>query len=118
MKNKEKFASEIVEIAISGCSSFAVSKRTGTPEKCSKLTCENCAFNKTDKTCNELCREWAESEYKEPLSAKTITNAYFKYCRELNCSDCKYSNRRTSEECAINFVVDNYNVTEKGKDNE
>lgn len=110
MKNKEKFAKEIVEIAITGCSSFAVNKSTGEPDKCSKLTCENCAFNVTGKSCNELCREWAEAEYKEPMTEKKLYNEFVEVCGSTHCHGCKYSE---TDECHFAWLLDHYKVTEK-----
>ena len=62
MKNKEKYAKEIVEIACSG-DALAVSKVTGKPISCTKSSCEHCnCYN--DFLCEEnRLREWAESEY-------------------------------------------------------
>lgn len=70
MKNKEKYAKEIVEIACSG-DALAVSKVTGKPISCTKSSCEHCnCYN--DFLCEEnRLREWAESEYiKKPVISK------------------------------------------------
>ncbi len=70
MKNKEKYAKEIVEIACSG-DALAVSKVTGKPISCTKSSCEHCnCYN--DFLCEEnRLREWAESEYiKNPAISK------------------------------------------------
>ncbi len=111
MKNKEKYAKEIVEIAITGHSSFAVNKITGEPETCSKLNCSNCAFNMTGKTCNVLCREWAESEYKEPITVERLDNEFNKLCKGTSCGSCKYSD---AHNCNFTWLLEHYNVTEKG----
>lgn len=71
MKNKEKYAKEIVEIACSG-DVLAVSKVTGKPISCKNIRCEDC------NRCNDLpicekkrLREWAESDYIEkPVISK------------------------------------------------
>ena len=47
MKNKEKYAKEIVEIACSG-DALAVSKVTGKPISCKNTSCGNC------KRCNDF----------------------------------------------------------------
>lgn len=63
MKNKEKFAKEIVEIACSG-ERLAVS--SGVIRKCIGLPCYKCSFNSDGINCNEIRKTWAESEYIEP----------------------------------------------------
>lgn len=71
MKNKEKYASEIIEIACSG-NVVAVSKVTGKPIGCENNSCEDCdRYN--DFLCfrKERLKEWAESEYIEkPVISK------------------------------------------------
>lgn len=65
MKNKEKYAKEIVEIACKG-DEFAVSKETGKPVRCVDMRCSLCAINLNEdeyKTCTDYRKEWAESEY-------------------------------------------------------
>lgn len=65
MLNKEKYAKEIVEIAITG-DTLAVSN--GKPVSCYGSSCEDCDFyhlgDKVYKCTHEL-KEWANSEYKE-----------------------------------------------------
>lgn len=62
MKNKEKFAKEIVEIAVTGSS---VAMRNGVLRECRGLCCSQCDFISGGK-CHEKIKEWAESEYVEP----------------------------------------------------
>ena len=65
MKNKEKYAKEIVEIACEG-NEVAVSKETGKPVRCVDMRCSLCAINLNEdeyKTCTDYRKEWAESEY-------------------------------------------------------
>lgn len=71
MKNKEKFAKEIIEIACSG-DVLAVSKVTGKPISCKNTSCENCDRCNDFPICEEKrLREWAESEYIEkPVISK------------------------------------------------
>lgn len=64
MKNKEKFAKEIVEIAVN-CDEIAVDKN-GNLTTCKKISCEDCAFKHLEITCYEQTKQWAESEYVEP----------------------------------------------------
>ena len=51
MKNKEKFAKEIVEIAVN-CDEIAVDKN-GNLTTCKKISCEDCAFKHLEITCYE-----------------------------------------------------------------
>lgn len=68
MKNKEKYAKEIIEIACSG-NSIAVTKEFGHIESCSDTFCNECLFCADN--CKERVREWAESEYIEkPVISK------------------------------------------------
>ena len=61
MKNKEKFAKEIIEIAVAGSS---IAMRDGVLQKCCDLPCYQCDFS--NRKCDEEIKEWAESEYVEP----------------------------------------------------
>lgn len=63
MKNKEKFAKEIVEIACSG-EKLAVS--SGVIRKCIGLPCYKCSFYREGIECDEMRKTWVESEYIEP----------------------------------------------------
>ena len=60
MKNKEKYAKEILEIACSG-GSIAIIKKSGHIVPCNGAICSLCLFRGYD--CEEKTREWAESEY-------------------------------------------------------
>lgn len=64
MKNKEKYAKEIMNIACSG-DSIAVMKKSGRVVSCNETNCCLCLFRGDD--CKEKIREWAESEYIEKL---------------------------------------------------
>lgn len=63
MKNKEKFAKEIVEIA---CSGGVIAMGSGIIRKCAGLPCQKCSFNIDGIECDEMRKTWAESEYIEP----------------------------------------------------
>ena len=72
MKNKEKYAKEIIEIACSG-NELAVGKVTGEPIECNNIVCKECLLhNKNGEECSaEYLKEWAESEYIEkPVISK------------------------------------------------
>lgn len=68
MKNKEKYAKEIIEIACSG-DSIAVTKVGERVVWCGNIACSECLF--TPLNCVEKIREWAEQEYiKKPKISK------------------------------------------------
>lgn len=71
MKNKEKYAKEIVELACDG-NRIAVVRQTGKFRSCYETPCIECLFHSSDKEqCKERTREWAESEYIEkPVISK------------------------------------------------
>lgn len=64
MKNKEKFAKEIVDISLNN-NTVAV-KMNGEITCCALVQCMRCLFNQKDRSCYELRKEWAEAEYAEP----------------------------------------------------
>lgn len=57
MKNKEKFAKEIIEIAATGTS---IAMCNGVLRECRGLYCSQCDFC-SDRECDEKIKEWAES---------------------------------------------------------
>lgn len=63
MKNKEKYAEEIMEIAISGDIVAIVNEK---PVKCRDTTCTECLRIGTSGCEYGAMRGWAESEYVEP----------------------------------------------------
>lgn len=71
MKNKEKYAKEILEIACSG-DVLAISKVTGKPISCKNTSCEDCECYNAFLVCEEeYLKDWAESEYIEkPVISK------------------------------------------------
>lgn len=82
MKNKEKFAKEIVEIACSG-DVLAVSKVTGKPISCKNTRCEDCNRCNDFPNCEEKrLREWAESEYVEPMRISKMDKAFLNYIHD------------------------------------
>lgn len=80
MKNKEKCAMEIAEIACDG-KSIAVDKRTGKVDSCDCITCGNCLFDGKH-GCHSRRREWAESEYVELPVISKRDKAFLEYLRE------------------------------------
>ena len=90
MKNREKFAKEILDIACSG-RSIAVTKDNKVVY-CSDIPCESCMFDSCGKhigrvqVCLDRLREWSESEYVEK---PTITSIEKNFLYSL-LSNCKY----------------------------
>lgn len=62
MKNKEKFAKEIIEIA---CSGSLLGVSNGKPCSCRELKCLECDLENDVITCHQKVKVWAESEYIE-----------------------------------------------------
>ena len=77
MKNKEKYAKEIMNIACSG-DSIAVMKKSGRVVSCNGTKCSLCLF--CDGDCSkEKIREWAESEYIEKPVISKRDRAFLEY---------------------------------------
>lgn len=79
MKNKEKYAKEIVEIVCEGCA-LAVSKETGKPVKCVNIKCSECTLGGSS-MCSTMIKEWAESEYTEKPVISKKDKAFFRLSR-------------------------------------
>lgn len=73
MKNKEKFAKDIIDVACDG-SSIAVTKESGRVVPCRETFCVECLF--CDYDCKEKVREWAEQEYIEKPVISKIDRAF------------------------------------------
>lgn len=82
MKNKEKYAKEIIEIACSG-GSIAVTKECMRIEPCGSTFCNKCLFYANN--CKEKVREWAESEYVEKPVISKSDRAFLDYLKEYKC---------------------------------
>lgn len=77
MKNKEKYASEIIEIA---CKYGAVNERTGELNGCSEIICEHCLFRERGiMRCEEKMKVWLESEYIEKPVISKRDRAFLDY---------------------------------------
>ena len=82
MKNKEKFAKDILEIACNG-DAVAISKTTGKPNRCENVGCEDCIRYTGRPGCAEKrLREWAESEYIEKPVISKRDRAFLDYLKE------------------------------------
>ena len=79
MKNKEKYAKEIVEIACDR-GSVAVSKAIGEPVYCNEINCRDCLLNNNG--CSNALRRWAESEYIEKPVISKKDKAFLEYLKE------------------------------------
>lgn len=65
MKNREKFAEQLIDIALQR-NKIAVNLTSGEPVACRKIKCSECLFGESNKDCEVLPKEWAEKEYEEP----------------------------------------------------
>lgn len=65
MKNIEKFAEQIIDIALQR-DKIAVNLTSGELCACGNTRCSECIFSGKNKDCEVLLREWAEKEYEEP----------------------------------------------------
>ena len=59
MKNREKYADEIIDIAV--MSKLAL--KDGKPVPCIEMRCSECGFFSVDYSCRHNVREWLDSEY-------------------------------------------------------
>nr|DAI48093.1 MAG TPA: hypothetical protein [Caudoviricetes sp.] len=75
MKNKEKYAKEIVDIACKG-HDFMVDKNTNEVADCCDVVCATCLFIEN---CEKVRREWAESEYIEKPVISKRDRAFLEY---------------------------------------
>ena len=63
MLNKEKYAKEILDIA---CNGDSVGMRNGILCSCDTINnCKHCDFYNKEILCEQIIKEWANSEYKE-----------------------------------------------------
>lgn len=79
MKNKEKYAKEIVEVACGG-DKIAVTKEGERVVRCSNIDCSECLFERIN--CVDKIRKWAESEYIEKPVISKRDRAFLDYLRE------------------------------------
>ena len=79
MKNKEKYAKEIIEIVCDG-RILGVNKVTGKPTVCGNISCEECLRYDGHSICGrKVLREWAESEYIEKSVISKRDRAFLEY---------------------------------------
>ena len=82
MKNKEKYAKEIIEIAING-KHIAFDKQSKRLVACSFIRCEDCLFHGVS-SCTLNFLKWANSEYKEKKKFSEVDKAFVKAMDKLN----------------------------------
>ena len=103
MKNKEKYAKEILDIACNG-GSIAVTKENKIVY-CSNISCESCMFHIecsqgcSDLGCSDRLREWSESEYVEKPTITSKEKAFL----DTLISDCKYIARDRSNDLYVYY---------------
>lgn len=81
MKNKEKYAKEISELACNG-NKIAIVRQTGELRPCCGISCRECLFRVGTARCEEKTREWAESEYIEKPVISKKDKAFLEYIKE------------------------------------
>ena len=86
MKNKEKFADKIIDIALH---SETIAIVEGKPVPCRKTNCVKCDFYGKD--CDDIT-EWGESEYKGDQKLIEASKMLKAHCEETDCSQCIFSN--------------------------
>lgn len=88
MKNKEKFAEEILDIVCKG-NEVAMDKDTMKLQSCDETGCEDCYFFEVNYphntgSCAKNFVHWANSEYKEKKEFSEADKAYVKAMDKLN----------------------------------
>lgn len=78
MKNKEKYAKEIVELACDG-NRIAIVRQTGEFRSCYETQCRECLFHSDTERCKEKAREWAEDEYIEKPVISKLDREFLEY---------------------------------------
>lgn len=83
MKNREKYAEELLNVACTG-KKIAIDKRTMQIINCSGLWCGNCLLNE-GADCSANLAEWAESEYVEPAKISKKDRSFLDYLKGYKC---------------------------------
>lgn len=88
MKNKEKFAKEILDITCKG-DGVAMDKDTMKLQECGRTECEDCYFYRANYPhnqgdCTKNLVHWANSEYKEKKEFSEADKAFVKGMDKLN----------------------------------
>lgn len=115
MKNKEKYAKEIVNAVTSGGYGFGFNKFSGEIKRCNEVSCNECLFHYVLHgldDCNKTKREWAESEYieKSVISKRDrsfldyIKNNFVYIARDENGGLFVYSEKPIKKSCYYDNV--------------
>lgn len=80
MKNREKYAEELLNVACAG-KKIAIDKRTMQIKSCARFWCGHCLLNEYD-DCGTKLAEWAESEYVEPVKISKKDRAFLDYLKD------------------------------------
>lgn len=107
MKNREKFAKEILDVACTG-KGIAVSVFDHVCA-CSDIACMECKFYLSD--CAERIKEWADSEYIEKNKISESDRRFLDYlpdrfgwmARDLNGSLCVYTSETVPQRGTCNW---------------
>lgn len=91
MKNKKKFANEILETVINE-QIIAIDKRTNKFHNCLGFDCKYCLFNGSNEPCSVALKKWAEREYQPPRKVFTQEEKEF----VKTCDKIKYLTRDKS----------------------
>jgi hypothetical protein len=99
MKNKEKYAKEIVDAVTSGGYGFGFNKSSGEIRRCNEVSCDECLFCESHGVdeCNKAKKEWAESEYVEKPVISKRDRAFLEYLRE----DAKWMTKENGSEISV-----------------
>lgn len=99
MKNKEKFAREIFDVACRG-DSIAVTIANNEIVPCGNIECGKCIFKvKEYEECSDKIKKWCESEYIE----KPILTSKEKKFLDLLLPECKYIVREKNDTLYIYY---------------
>lgn len=92
MKNKEKYANEIVEFTLQCIDPkrvFAIDKKENKIVKCEEFNCNRCLFNDGHETCLHKHLEWADSEYIKKYKLTENEVIELKYFKSIGYSHLK-----------------------------
>lgn len=82
MKNKEKYAEQLLSFACAKYDSFGVYAGTDEMESCKIMTCEECAFFRMKNSCHTEKLKWLDQEYiKKPVISK-MDRSFLDYLRD------------------------------------
>lgn len=81
MKNRDKYAEELLNVACTG-KKIAIDKRTMQIRSCAWFECVHCLLDEGD-DCGAKLSEWAESEYIEQPKISKKDRAFIDYIRDV-----------------------------------